>query len=107
MKKIPYWAAVVALLIAAAPSAFADHCERCRSAPPPFECVPVLVRPGQTECIADADSCWTSGIQCSPHSGRLALAAEYTVASVERLDEPGSPAEGARVARLAETKPSR
>lgn len=107
MKKILYLAVVVGLLVASAPAAFGSHCERCRSAPPPYECVPVLVRPGQTECIADGESCWTSGIQCSPHESGFSLSTEYTVVSVERLDEAGQSAEETRVAQLTETKPSR
>ncbi len=109
MKKIPFLAVVVALLVAAAPSAFATHCKRCRPTPPPFECVPVLVLPGQTECHADGETCWTSGVQCSPHPPNLAisLSSEYAVAAVERLDEPSQPAEETHVALVAATQPSR
>jgi hypothetical protein len=107
MKRTLSLAVVVVLLIVAAPAAFAEHCERCR--PSGFECIAVLVRPGHTECFANQQGCWSSGIQCDPHTDLASfdLSTDYTVASIERLDEPDQPADETRVALLAATPPSR
>lgn len=102
MKRILPLAVVAVMFVLAAPAAFANHCERCRASTTVFQCIPSPVLPGQTECYADETGCWTSGIQCGPHTlASVPLATDYAVASVERLDEPVQPADEIRVAVLA------
>jgi hypothetical protein len=88
--------AVAALIVVlgAAPDAMANHCFRCKwvAFEQEFDCVPVSGSTvGRPICETDGITCQTSGNQCAPHTaGVTPLASEYTVASVERLDEPSS-----------------
>ena len=93
-------AAALIVVLSAAPDAMASHCFRCKLAQQQFSCVPALgITPGYPICEADEHSCVTSGTQCATHSASIApLASEFTVASVERLDDGGSDADETRVA---------
>ena len=86
---------VVVLTVFAAPSLMADHCFRCKIVPAPevsyciYHTNPQFL--GWTECYSDETGCLVSGDRCYGHAvAQLStpLAAEYAVASVERLDEP-------------------
>lgn len=92
---------VFALVLASAPVAMADHCSTCRYG----NCRPATV-PAYYSCTSNGVSCTLTGWGCGgPHPfTEESLAAEFVVASVERLDE-AQPAqsEQTRVASL-ETK---
>ena len=84
---------VVVLTVFSAPALMADHCFRCKIVPEPeigyciYHTNPLFL--GWTECYEDEFGCYTSGERCYGHPALSAsLAADYTVASVERLDEP-------------------
>ncbi len=86
---------VVVLTVFAAPTLLADHCFRCKIVPEPEVSYCVLYtnpnfQIGWTECFSDETGCFVSGDRCYGHLAQLStpLAAEYAVASVERLDEP-------------------
>ena len=88
-------AVAVLLLVAMAPAAFAEHCQRCR--PFPLQgtvgCVPAKgLFAGYPICYEISDTqCAFEGTQCVAHgSGLMPLETEYTVASVERLDAPAN-----------------
>lgn len=87
-------AAALIVVLSAAPDAMANHCFRCKwvAGAQEFDCVPVFgSTPGRPICETDGITCQTSGNQCAPHTASITpLASEYTVASVERLDEPNS-----------------
>jgi hypothetical protein len=91
--------ALIAVL-SAAPDAMASHCFRCKLAQQSFSCVPVFGSTlGRPICETDGITCQTSGTQCTLHTASVApLASEYTVASVQRLDDVGSGADETRVA---------
>ena len=99
---------VVVLTVFAAPALMADHCFRCKIVPEPeiSYCI-YYTNPnfqiGWTECYSDENGCYTSGSRCYGHpvTASTALAAEYTVASVERLDEPPAAAANPVVAMAA------
>lgn len=86
--------ATLVVVLSAAPDAMATHCFRCRwfAFEQEFDCVRVSgSTPGRPICETDGITCQTSGNQCAPHTASAApLASEYTVAAVERLDEPSS-----------------
>jgi len=83
--------AVIAIL-SVAPDAMANHCFRCKLFQMELDCVAATgTTPGYPICETDGITCQTSGTRCTPHTASVApLASEYQVASVERLDEPGS-----------------
>ncbi|HET8775156.1 MAG TPA: hypothetical protein VFP80_15245 [Thermoanaerobaculia bacterium] len=85
---------VVVLTIFAAPTLLADHCFRCKIVPAGeiSSCI-LYTNPnfqiGWTECSDDEFGCYPTGNRCFGHSAlSVSLADEYTIASVERLDEP-------------------
>ena len=85
---------VVVLTVFAAPTLLADHCFRCKIVPEPEVSYCVYYtnpnfQAGWTECSSDETGCYVSGSRGFGHPVlSSSLAAEYTVASVERLDEP-------------------
>jgi hypothetical protein len=86
---------VVVLTVFAAPSLMADHCFRCKIVAQPGVSYCIYHTNtqflGWTECYSDEFGCQVSGDRCYGHPlAQLStpLAAEYAVASVERLDEP-------------------
>jgi hypothetical protein len=92
------------VLTAFAPLALADHCSICNASG-------TLCRPagsgGKPTCVVIGGVCMLSGSTCTgPHPliETEPLAAEFTVISVERLDEPQSPASETRVASLETTQ---
>jgi hypothetical protein len=88
------------LVTTVAPTAMADHCVRCKISMT-FECNWGTLF-GRTDCFSDGFSCTLSGPQCN-HQQLAPLAADFTVASVERIDqdEPKTNAAPALVAELA------
>ena len=102
----------VALILSAAPSAMATHCWRCKVVGGGVSiCVAATGQLGGREFCEDGSGvCQPSGDTCVPHG--LApepepLAAEFTVASVERLDEPQSAASETLVTSLETDTPSK
>lgn len=86
---------VVLLAFLAAPTAMAA-CVRCKIRPEPHvdppQCI-TAIQFGWVTCVEDYenDTC-ILGPACSPHAADVAtLASEFTVASVERLDDAQSP----------------
>jgi hypothetical protein len=81
---------VFAVVLTFAPLAMADHCSTCRFA----NCRPATV-PAYYFCVSDGVTCTLSGPGCGgPHPfAEEVFAAEFTVASVERLDGRTDPAE--------------
>jgi len=98
-RSIPLLAAVL-LLLAVAPAAMADHCVRCKISMD-FSCL-WNTNFGRTDCFSDGFSCTLNGPLCNHQLAATPFAAEFTVASVERLDEPRTPAATA----IAELTPS-
>lgn len=101
--------ALIAVL-SAAPDAMATHCFRCRFyfSEGEWDCYPVPgpVLGGRQFCDEGGTWCVTYGEECAPHTASAApLASEYSVASVERLDEPAGGAGETLVAqsRIAQT----
>jgi hypothetical protein len=95
--------ALIAVL-SAAPDAMANHCFRCRFyfTEGEWDCFPLPgpVLGGKPFCAEGGTWCETWGDPCQPHTASVApLASEYTVASVERLDEPGSGPNETRIAQ--------
>lgn len=90
------------VLTLAAPIAMADHCKRCVN----NECATAFTG-GKANCAVINGVCTLSGTCSGPHPRieEEPLAAEYFVASVERLDEARPASTETRVASL-ETKPS-
>lgn len=104
MRKGFFALVILATILAAAPDAAADHCWKCSNY---TNCVPSTGY-GRDYCHSDPSGCVFYGYACGgPHpfvETAEPFAAEFTVASVERLDEPRQPAAGeVRVASL-ETK---
>lgn len=101
----------VALILSAAPDAFAGHCWRCRYFPTIGEAACVTVNSttfgGWTSCD-DGAGCVVSGEECAPHTAAFTppLASEYTVVAVERLDEPRSAADETLVASAGANHPA-
>jgi hypothetical protein len=86
---------VVVLTVFTAPTLMADHCFRCKIVPAPEVSYCIYHTNtsflGWTECYSDETGCLVSGPRCYGHPiAQLStpLAAEYAVASVERLDAP-------------------
>ena len=94
-------AAVLIVVLSAAPDAMANHCFRCKLFQMEFDCVAAVgTTPGYPICETDGITCQTSGTQCAPHTASATpLASEYSVASVKRLDLPGSDASETLVAQ--------
>lgn len=80
---------VLAIVLASAPVAMADHCSICRN----NNCRPAVTG-GKPSCDIVSGVCTLSGLTCSgPHPViEEPFASEFTVASVERLDEQQQPA---------------
>lgn len=95
---------VLSIALAAAPVAMANHCERCK--PATLSCGPAL-NFGFENCEWTFDNQCITSSPCGDHSVAAVqpLAAEFQVASVERLDEPRPAASETRVASL-ETAPA-
>lgn len=96
--------AVIAVAVTAAPSA--EACFRCKIVAPDVQyCVAALW--GRTDCIDDDFGyCQLYGGTCSEAGpDPAALAADYEVAAVERIDEASAPDE-ALVAKLDASQPA-
>jgi hypothetical protein len=98
---------VLALVLAIAPNAMANPCEKCKPTPPDQIYCYGVTGNGFINCDTSQGTCIVSGF-CTGGGGLTAndvqpLAAEFTVASVERLDEPNT--SETRVASL-ETAPT-
>ena len=105
-KRLVLMLMVFAILLAMAPLAMADHCKTCKF----NTCRPATV-PAYYFCDASSGTCTLTGPGCGgphPFTEEEPLAAEFSVASVERLDEQQqpSPAEQTRVASLETPAPS-
>jgi hypothetical protein len=96
----------IAILFTIAPVAMANHCYGCKIRPEPHTEPPSCVRRlnyGFAVCEPnyETDSCDTA-FPCGSHSTAVTpLAAEFEVASVERLDEPQTGASQTLVAAVA------
>lgn len=92
---------LVVVALAAAPVALADHCRTCKFG----NCRPATTG-GYLTCTDLGSTCSLSGTCGGPHpfTQEEPLAAEFEVASVERLDGPQQPAveSETRVASLDE-----
>ena len=107
MRKGVFALIVLAMVLAAAPEAMADHCWKCQNF---ISCVPSTGY-GTNYCSDYTGSCVLSGGYCGgPHpftEPEEPFAAAFVVASVERLDEPQQPrADEVRVALLETTQPT-
>jgi hypothetical protein len=105
MKQGLFALVILAAILAAAPDAAADHCQKCYEG---WRCIPATSY-GRQYCDDSGGSCVFSGGYCdtTPHpfvDTDEPLAASFVVASVERLDEPPQPATEIRIASL-ETMP--
>ena len=93
---------VFTIVLAVAPAAMANHCERC----PPLlqQCVPTS-NFGWEICFVDETGCHREN-PCGDHflQPETDLASEFTVASVERIDEPQIAASETQVASLETAK---
>ena len=94
---------VFALILTVAPIAMADHCTTCRFG----NCRPATV-PAYYFCEDLGATCSLSVACGGPHPfiEEEPLAADFIVASVERLDEPQPPADETRVATLETPRPT-
>jgi len=97
---------VLAIAVTAAPAAMANHCTRCN--PIVEDCVHIS-NFGFEICEFDpfTFTCYTE-LPCGSHvvAEPEPLAAEFTVASVERIDEPKTPASETRIAALETPQPA-
>lgn len=95
----------VILVAAVAPVAMADHCRKCNI----NQRCAIAVTGGKPICDDSSGTCVLQGTTCTgPHpliEGDESLAAEFTVASVERIDEPGSSAPSEPQVASLETAP--
>lgn len=96
---------VFAILLTMAPVAMADHCKTCKFG----RCWPATV-PAYYFCDDSSGACILSGWGCGgphPYTEEAPLAAEFVVASVERIDErQPAPAGETRVASLETPAPA-
>lgn len=104
MKKGLYVLVILAAVAGFVPDAMADHCYRCFNF---TNCFPAASY-GKPFCDDSSGSCVFSGATCTgPHpfieTGEP-LAAKFTVASVERLDDPQVRDTETRVASLETTR---
>lgn len=87
----------VVVLLFGAGDVYANHCERCRVV------ANTCIGPtnfGGLVCDYDFNGqCFTTG-QCTHAATLEPLASDYSVASVERLDEPASAEDATKVASL-------
>lgn len=108
-KRLTLFAAVALILLSVAPAALAEHCFRCRFLSTYWECAHISssIIGGWPDCWIEADgSCYTAGVPCQPHKKDLApLELEYTVASVERLDEPHTTTDPNLLAAVGQPQP--
>lgn len=100
MKKrlLPLFVLTLAVVLAVAPAAMADHCRKCKN----NQCS-IATTGGFPTCDVIGGTCTTSGSVCTgPHPiiDDDPLASEFTVVSVERLDAPKPAAPSAQVASL-------
>lgn len=93
---------LVLVLAIAAPIAMADHCRRCN----PNQRCAIAGTGGFPFCDDSSGSCILTGQRCTgPHPlVEETFAASFTVASVERLDEPRTASPETRVASLETTR---
>jgi hypothetical protein len=110
-KRVVLLLVAIALLAGMAPEASASHCLRCKIWMGSWsECIPAInFWNGWTECVDSGTEpvCWYSGTECVAHgSALLPLETEFTVASVERLDEPAKDADETRVAAAGLPQPA-
>jgi hypothetical protein len=90
-KRLPLLLVLTFVLTAFAPLALADHCSQCNASG-------TLCRPagsgGKPTCVVISGVCMLSGQTCTgPHPrDEEPLAAEYTVAAVEVIEEDETPA---------------
>jgi hypothetical protein len=96
-------AAVLVMVLVTAPAAMAGQCLRCK--PIQQACVPTDVG-GFEVCIPNTVGC-SADFYCydNPAAPPDTLGSEFTVASVERLDEPRTAAPEALVASAATPRP--
>lgn len=104
-KRLVLMLMVFAILLAMAPLAMADHCVTCRSGDCGFATLPAY------KFCEDLGSTCKLTVACGgphPFTEEEPFAAEFIVASVERLDERPQPApsEQTRVASLETPAPS-
>ncbi|HEY0143800.1 MAG TPA: hypothetical protein VGF48_23130 [Thermoanaerobaculia bacterium] len=96
---------VFAIVLTFAPMAMADHCVTCRYG----NCFPATV-PAYYGCEDLGATCRMTGWGCGgphPFTEEVPFAADFTVASVERLDQrQPAPADETRVASLETPAPS-
>jgi len=103
-KRLVLMLMVFAVVLMVAPLAMADHCTTCRNG----NCRPATV-PAYYFCEDLGATCSLTGWGCGgphPFTEEEPFAAEFTVASVERLDDrQTAPAEQTRVASLVTPAP--
>jgi hypothetical protein len=104
MKKPVISLLILAIVLTVAPAALADHCRICRLRSDGTYTCWIAVNGGQPICddFTVPGTCVLSGNTCTgPHPFvEEPLAADFTVASVERLDEPQPSQSGTRIASL-------
>ena len=95
---------IVAVFMTVAPTAMADHCVTCRN----LKCS-IAFTGGYLSCTQLANGCSLSGGCGGPHpfTEEEFFATEFTVASVDRLDEPQQPAANETRVASAETETPR
>jgi hypothetical protein len=107
MKKSVLLLMVLAIVLTAAPAALADHCRICKVRQGVPVCWPAVTG-GQPICddFTNPGTCVLTGATCTgPHPFTDdTFAEDFSVASVERLDEPQTTSPQIRVASL-ETAP--
>lgn len=100
---------MVVLTLAIAPAALADHCRRCAGSIPNQTCA-IAVTGGKPTCFVSGGTCTLQGLTCTgPHpfiETDEPLAADFFVASVERLDDARPAATETRIASLETPTPA-
>ncbi|MCU1246670.1 MAG: hypothetical protein JWN02_2580 [Acidobacteria bacterium] len=84
MKKLTLLLVITLLALSAAPSAMA--CQRCK--PRGWSCIPSTT--GYQVCEEVIDGCNFSGACTGAVAAETPLATDFTIASVERLDQPNA-----------------
>ncbi len=103
-KRLVLMLMVFAVVLTVAPLAMADHCTTCKNG----NCRPATV-PAYYFCEDLGATCSLTGPGCGgphPFTEEETFAAEFTVASVERLDGHPASAEQTRTATLETPAPS-